>query len=333
MIVGLDHPDDAGVVRLADDLALIQTVDFFTPIVDDPYAYGQIAAANALSDVYAMGGTPIAALNLLCLPVGKIDPEAVAGILAGGRDKATEAGCPVIGGQSVEDRELKYGMAVTGRVHPERVLTKRGARPGDVLVRLTHAFQVHACTDITGFGLLGHASEMVRDTEVGFRIDAATVPRFDEALARPYRKLRTRADGTNRDYTRDVATVDPAVGEMQEALFYDPQTSGGLLVTLPERRATGYLQAIVDEGYPLACAVIGTVEAALAGRIVVGFQRRGAETQRGVRPGEWRRSWRTGRGRGLEGNRSTQRCEEARAQREEAGGGCRPREAAGECWP
>jgi len=309
VIVGLDHPDDAGVVRLADDLALIQTVDFFTPIVDDPYAYGQIAAANALSDVYAMGGTPIAALNLLCLPVGKIDPEAVAGILAGGRDKATEAGCPVIGGQSVEDRELKYGMAVTGRVHPERVLTKRGARPGDVLVltkplgvglltsgfkagrgdaalvaraveamatlsaipaRLTHAFQVHACTDITGFGLLGHASEMVRDTEVGFRIDAATVPRFDEALARPYRKLRTRADGTNRYYTRDVATVDPAVGEMQEALFYDPQTSGGLLVTLPERRATGYLQAIVDEGYPLACAVIGTVEAALAGRIVVG---------------------------------------------------------------
>lgn len=309
MIVGLDHPDDAGVVRLADDLALIQTVDFFTPIVDDPYAYGQIAAANALSDVYAMGGTPIAALNLLCLPVGKIDPEAVAGILAGGRDKATEAGCPVIGGQSVDDRELKYGMAVTGRIHPERVLTKRGARPGDVLVltkplgvglltsgfkagrgdaalvaraveamatlsaipaRLTHAFQVHACTDITGFGLLGHASEMVRDTEVGFRIDAATVPRFDEALARPYRKLRTRADGTNRDYTRDVATVDPAVGEMQEALFYDPQTSGGLLVTLPERRATGYLQAIVDEGYPLACAVIGTVEAALAGRIVVG---------------------------------------------------------------
>ncbi len=308
MIVGLDHPDDAGVVRLSDELALIQTVDFFTPIVDDPYAYGQIAAANALSDVYAMGGTPIAALNLLCLPVGKIDPEAVAGILAGGRDKAAEGGCPIIGGQTVEDRELKYGMAVTGRVHPERVLTKRGAQPGDLLVltkplgvglltsgfkagrgnkalvaravetmatlsaipaRLTHAFQVHACTDITGFGLLGHASEMVRETEVGFRIEAAAVPRFEEALARPYRKLRTRADATNRDYTRDVATVDTAVDEPIEALFYDPQTSGGLLVALPERRAEGYLQAIVDEGYPVACAVIGSVEAGLAGRIVV----------------------------------------------------------------
>jgi len=309
VIVGLDHPDDAGVVRLTDDLALIQTVDFFTPIVDDPYAYGQIAAANALSDVYAMGGTPIAALNLLCLPVGKIDPEAVAGILAGGRDKGAEAGCPVIGGQSVEDRELKYGMAVTGRVHPERILTKRGARPGDVLVltkpvgvglltsgfkvgrgnaalvaravetmatlsaipaRLAHAFQAHACTDITGFGLLGHTSEMVRDTAVGFRIDAAAVPRFDEALARPYRKLRTRADATNRDYTRDVATVDAAVDGQVEALLYDPQTSGGLLVALPERRAAGYLQAIKDEGYPLACAVIGRVETALAGRVVVG---------------------------------------------------------------
>ena len=224
VIVGLDHPDDAGVVRLTDDLALIQTVDFFTPIVDDPYAYGQIAAANALSDVYAMGGTPISAVNLLCLPAGKIDPEAVAGILAGGRDKAAEAGCPIIGGQSVEDRELKYGMAVTGRVHPRQILTKSGARDGDALVltkplgvglltsgfkarrgdaalvawvveamatlsaipaRLAHAFQAHACTDITGFGLLGHASEMVRGGPVGLRIEAAAVPRFEEALTPP----------------------------------------------------------------------------------------------------------------------------------------------------
>ncbi len=308
VIVGLDHPDDAGVVRLTDDLALIQTVDFFTPIVDDPYAYGQIAAANALSDVYAMGGTPIAAVNLLCLPVGRIAPEAVAGILAGGRDKAAEAGCPIIGGQSVEDRELKYGMAVTGRVHPDQILTKSGAREGDVLVltkplgvglltsgfkagrgdaalvawvveamatlsaipaRLAHTFGAHACTDITGFGLLGHASEMVRGGPVGFRIEAAAVPRFDEALAPPYRKLRTRADATNRDYTRDVASVAPSLEAAVEALLYDPQTSGGLLVALPEARAADYLRAITEEGYTLPCAVIGTVEEALAGRIEV----------------------------------------------------------------
>jgi len=308
VIVGLDHPDDAGVVRLTDEIALLQTVDFFTPIVDDPYGYGQSAAANALSDIYAMGGTPISAVNILCLPVAKIDPEAVAGILAGGRDKAAEAGCPIIGGQSVEDRELKYGLAVTGRIHPAQILKKVGAQAGDVLVltkplgvglltsgfkagrgepalvarasqtmatlsaipaRLAHAFGAHACTDITGFGLLGHAGEMVRDTEVGFRIDARAVPCFAEVLARPYRKLRTRADATNRAYTRAIATVGAAVGEAMEALLYDPQTSGGLLVALPAARAEGYLQAIAGEGYLLPCAVIGTVEAALVGRIVV----------------------------------------------------------------
>jgi selenide,water dikinase len=308
VIVGLDHPDDAGVVRLSADLALIHTIDFFTPIVDDPYMYGQIAAANSLSDVYAMGGTPLSALNLLCFPVGKLDGEALEGILAGGRDKAHEAGCPIIGGQTVEDRELKYGLAVTGRVHPDRILLKSGARPGDLLVltkplgvglltsgfkagvgdealiatasrtmatlsavpsRLAERFAARACTDVTGFGLLGHASEMVRGGPVGFRIHAAAVPRFAEAESRRYRKLRTKADRTNREYTADIVTLGEGVPEALAAVLYDPQTSGGLLLALPAEQATAYLTTLRQEGYDLPAAVIGEVRADLAGRIVV----------------------------------------------------------------
>ena len=264
MIVGLDHPDDAGVVRLSPDLALVQTVDFFTPIVDDPYAYGQIAAANALSDIYAMGGTPLSALNLLCFPVGKLDGEAVELILAGGRHKAHEAGCAIIGGQTVDDRELKYGLAVTGRVHPDQILLKGGAQPGDLLVltkplgigllasgfkagvgddallaaatrsmatlsavpaRLAVELGAHACTDVTGFGLLGHAAEMVRGGAVGFRITAGDVPRFPEAEGKRYRKLRTKADKTNREYAADVVTLEKTVSDALAAVLYDPQTS------------------------------------------------------------------------------------------------------------
>ncbi|RMF81169.1 MAG: selenide, water dikinase SelD, partial [Nitrospirae bacterium] len=259
VIVGLDRPDDAGVVRLTEEIALVQTVDFFTPIVDDPYDYGRIAAANALSDVYAMGGTPVSAVNLLCLPVGKIDREAVEGILAGGRDKAAEAGCPIVGGQSVEDRELKYGLAVTGRIHPQRILRKGGGRPGDRLVltkplgvglltsafkagkgdaalrrrvteamatlsavpaRLALAHGATACTDVTGFGLLGHASEMVRATEVGLRLWPRAVPRFPEALERPYSRHRTRADATNRAYVAGVVEVEGELEPPLEALLY-----------------------------------------------------------------------------------------------------------------
>lgn len=308
VIVGLDHPDDAGVVRLSPDLALVQTVDFFTPIVDDPYAYGQIAAANALSDVYAMGGTPLSALNLLCFPVGKLDGEAVELILAGGRDKAHEGGCAIIGGQTVEDRELKYGLAVTGRVHPDHILLKGGAQPGDLLVltkplgvgllasgfkagvgddalvaaatrsmatlsavpsRLAVQLGAHACTDVTGFGLLGHASEMVRGGAVGFRIEAAAVPRFPEAETKRYRKLRTRADKTNREYTADVVTLSDSVSDALAAVLYDPQTSGGLLLALPAATAERYLTALREEGYDLPAAVIGEVTDARPGTIVV----------------------------------------------------------------
>jgi selenide,water dikinase len=308
VIVGLDHPDDAGIVRLSAEIALIHTVDFFTPIVDDPYLYGQIAAANSLSDVYAMGGTPLSALNLLCFPAAKLGGEAVEGILAGGRDKAHEAGCPIIGGQTVEDRELKYGLAVTGRIHPDRILLKRGARSGDLLVltkplgvglltsgfkagvgdnkliaeaartmatlsavpsRLALRFGARAGTDITGFGLLGHASEMVHGDAMGFRIHSAEIPRFAEAEGKRYRKLRTKADRTNREYTANVVTVSDAVPDALAAILYDPQTSGGLLVALPPDQATPFLSALREEGYDLPAAVIGEVTAERPGRIVV----------------------------------------------------------------
>ncbi len=221
LLVGLERADDAGVYKLRDDLAIIQTVDFFTPIVDDPLLFGRIAAANALSDVYAMGGEPICAMNIACFPVREMDIAVLHEILKGGLEKLREAGVVLAGGHTVEDPELKYGLSITGIVHPERVLTNRGAQPGDQLIltkplgtglintaikgelasesaiekavsamttlnrqaaELMAGAPVHACTDVTGFGLLGHACEMVEDTPVGLVINAHAVPVFPEAL-------------------------------------------------------------------------------------------------------------------------------------------------------
>ncbi|OUN00627.1 MAG: selenide, water dikinase SelD, partial [Firmicutes bacterium ZCTH02-B6] len=214
VLVGLEAPDDAGIYRLSSDVAIVQTVDFFTPIVDDPYAFGQIAAANALSDVYAMGGRPVCALNIVGFPVKKLPPQVLADILRGGADKVREAGAVIIGGHSIDDQEPKYGLAVTGVVHPDKVLTKGAAKPGDVLVltkpigvgvvttaikrglaaeqeiqevtdvmrRLNnvvdvlHAAGVRCATDITGFGLLGHAAEVARESRTALRIFAGRVP-------------------------------------------------------------------------------------------------------------------------------------------------------------
>ncbi len=221
VLVGLDRADDAGVYKVSEDLALIQTVDFFTPVVDDPYWFGQIAAANALSDVYAMGGIPKTAMNLVAFPVKQMDLSVLRRIIQGGLDKLTEAGVVLVGGHSIEDRELKYGLSVTGFIHPRKVLTKKGLRPGDRLVltkplgtgivntaikaglasealtdRVTRlmaalnreaaavmaGFDVHACTDVTGFGLLGHLAEMVSGSGAGARLDSGRVPVIAEAL-------------------------------------------------------------------------------------------------------------------------------------------------------
>ena len=262
VIVGFDTYDDAGVFRLTPDLALVQTVDFFTPIVDDAYTFGAIAAANSLSDVFAMGGRPISALSVLCYP-GAGDIELLQEILRGGADKIAEAGCVILGGHSVTDPEIKFGYAVTGTIHPDRIWTNAGARPGDRLyltkpigtgvistalkreladeadvqaaitsmLTLNRAPEyAHGCTDITGFGLLGHGREMALASNVTLEIEADAVPLLPGALGYATAGAIPGGQKNNRDFTSDCVQFDRPVALELEALLYDPQTSGGLLI-------------------------------------------------------------------------------------------------------
>ncbi len=286
-MVGLDRADDAGVYRVSDDLALIQTVDFFTPIVDDPYWFGQIAAANALSDVYAMGGTPKTAMNLVAFPVKQMDLSVLRQIIQGGLDKLTEAGVVLIGGHSIEDKELKYGLSVTGFVHPSRVLTKKNLRPGDRLVltkpigtgiintaikagmasaeltdrvtRLMAAlnrdaagvmshFDVSACTDVTGFGLLGHLAEMVSGSGAGVRVFADQVPVIAEALEFAAMGLIPAGAYKNREFRESMVTFADTVERTRQDVLFDPQTSGGLLICVSPAHAVGIIAALKDSG-------------------------------------------------------------------------------------
>jgi len=275
VLVGFDTSDDAGVFRITPECALVQTVDFFTPIVDDPYVYGAIAAANALSDVYAMGGVPITALSILAYP-GKGDLDDLEQILAGGAAKIHEAGCVILGGHSVNDDEIKFGYSITGTVHPDRVLTNAGARPGDVLLftkrigtgviatalkrgiaEVAHVeasiasmltlnraaceamlgVEVHACTDASGFGLLGHAREMAAASRVTLEIDASLVQFLPGALE--YARAGAIPGGlkNNREFAGPAVRFDRELPPHLEDLLFDPQTSGGLLISLPEKDA------------------------------------------------------------------------------------------------
>jgi selenide,water dikinase len=294
--VGTDTYDDAGVYRLSDELALVQTVDFFTPIVDDPYDYGQIAAANALSDVYAMGGTPRTALALVCWPPSGLEPEILGAILAGGAEKALEAGCPVIGGHSVQDEELKYGLAVTGTAHPARILTNARARPGDVLVLtkplgtgiLTTALKrgaidalelapavramktlngpaarealragVRSATDVTGFGLAGHAVQLADASGVTLEIESAALPLLPSALRLAEAGHIPGGGEANRAFYGPRIEVRNAPLEALLRIFFDPQTSGGLLLAVPDGREDGLLGRLDEEG--VSARVIGAV--------------------------------------------------------------------------
>ena len=272
VLVGLDTSDDAGVYLLNDEVALVQTVDFFTPIVDDPFTFGEIAVANALSDVYAMGGTPLTALNLAAFPIKTLSPSILKEILLGGLSKMGEAGVALVGGHTVEDPEVKYGLAVTGLVHPNKILTNAKAMPGDQLV-LTKplgtgiistalkggmasegavrkivdsmkalnrkasewmiTFGAHACTDITGFGFIGHAMEMVLASQVGMVIRSKDIPIFPEALE--YARLGLIPGGAhlNRQFFSCRVDIASNVLALLVDLLYDPQTSGGLLISLP----------------------------------------------------------------------------------------------------
>ena len=304
LLVGFETADDAGVYLLQPDVALVQTVDFFTPIVDDPATFGQIAAANALSDVYAMGGTPLTALSVLGFPDG--EPQAtLQAILQGGLDKLQEAGCTLVGGHSVRDPELKFGYAVTGTIHPARILANAGAQAGDALVltkalgtgvittalkqgaagaeavaaaiasmlqlnrracELMLACHPHAATDITGFGLLGHAREMAAASHVQMEIEAAAVPLLPGARACA---LGHQPGGlhNNRVFVEPQVRFAVTVAEELRALFYDPQTSGGLLIALPEGEAEDLVRQLRDAG--MAAARIGTARPAAAPLLAV----------------------------------------------------------------
>jgi selenide, water dikinase len=287
VLVGFDTADDAGVYRLSADCALVQTVDFFTPIVDDPFTFGAIAAANSLSDVYAMGGRPISALSILAYP-GSGDLDDLTEILRGGAEKMHEAGCAVLGGHSVNDDEIKFGYSVTGTVHPDQIKTNAAAQPGDLLVftkklgtgvistalkrgiadpahvqaaiesMLTLnrraceemlAFEVHACTDITGFGLIGHAREMALASGVTIQIESRNARFLPGALEYARAGAIPGGGKNNREF---ASCVVEGASEYDD-LFYDPQTSGGLLISLSEQDA-GALERALPGAY-----VIGRV--------------------------------------------------------------------------
>jgi selenide, water dikinase len=302
VLVGRETFDDAGVFVLRDDLALVQTVDFFAPIVDDPYVFGQIAAANALSDVFAMGGEPLTALAIVGFPAGKLPPSVLADILRGGQDKVREAGAVLIGGHSIIDEELKFGLSVTGQAHPARLLTNATARPGDRLVltkplgtgllataakadrlpaesiaalhasmsslnaaasRAALAAGVTCATDVTGFGLLGHALNVARGSGVTLRIDGRRLPELPGA--RELWRAGTRTGGYERNESYLASHVDSAAADPSDlALALDPQTSGGLLLAVPPGALAGYLSAVPE------AVEIGVVESAGAQQIVLG---------------------------------------------------------------
>ena len=277
VLVGFDTADDAGVYKLTPECALVQTVDFFTPIVDDPYTFGAIAAANALSDVYAMGGKPVSALSILAWPA-KGDLDDLAQVLKGGAEKIHEAGCSLIGGHSIADNEIKFGYAVTGTIHPDRIKTNAGARPGDAVVLTKRIgtgvistalkrgiakesdveasiesmltlnrwaceamleFDVHGCTDVTGFGLIGHAREMALASGVTIEIEASAVRFLPGAVEYARQGAIPGGLRNNREF---ASSCVEGVSEFED-LLYDPQTSGGLLISLAEAHAVELLRA------------------------------------------------------------------------------------------
>lgn len=315
VLAGFHSLDDAAVYRLSDDTALVQTVDYITPVVDDPYTFGAIAAANALSDVYAMGARPVLALNLVGYPIKTLPMSLLGEILRGGADKLTEAGASLLGGHSIDDHEPKYGLAVTGLAHPDRIVTKAGARPGDLLVltkplglgiittgidrqlvdeetaqravdvmlRLNRdaadAMQractersericVHACTDVTGFGLLGHLHEMLDASGVGAQVWLDQVPVLEEAWELAARDCVPEGSYNNYRYLAEFVQYKPAITRAQQLVLCDAQTSGGLLMAVPPDCVKRLLTALETARAP-AAAVIGEVVEGPVGRISV----------------------------------------------------------------
>ncbi len=303
----MESLDDAGVYKINEELAIIQTVDFFTPIVDDPYSFGQIAVANALSDVYTMGGRPLTALNIVCFPTKSLDISILKAILQGGVDKMREAGVILLGGHSVDDVELKYGLAVTGTVHPKRLITNSGALPGDKLVltkplgtgiistaikageasketigkvtrcmaalnkqacELMQELGAHACTDITGFGFIGHAIQLADNSQVGIRVDSVKVPVFEEAKEFISKGLCPGGLYRNREFYGGRVKFLANTPEFLQDVLFDPQTSGGLLISLSAEAAVALVSRLEIAGVEDA-AIVGEVVSEPKGKILV----------------------------------------------------------------
>ena len=296
--MGTSTHDDAGVYRIAPDLCLVQTIDFFPPVVDDPFVYGQIAAANALSDVYAMGGNPLTALNLLGYPDDQLGPEWMREILSGGAERCQIARCTIVGGHSIRDTEIKFGMAVTGTIHPNRIVANSGAKPGDVLILtkplgtgfVTTAAKksvcpdglykaavasmvalnqsgrnamleigVNAATDVTGFGLAGHALEMAEGARVTLRFELSKLPLFPGLAEIDWEKFKTRAVKSNREYVDPHTQIEGNPDPLRLTACYDPQTSGGLLISCPAERVEKLIRRLSDEG-TITSTIVGMVK-------------------------------------------------------------------------
>jgi selenide,water dikinase len=302
----MESLDNAGVYKITDELAIIQTLDFFTPIVDDPYMFGQIAVANALSDVYTMGGRPLTAMNIVCFPVGSLDISVLKDILRGGIDKMIEAKVTLVGGHSIDDTELKYGLSVTGTVHPKRLVTNSGAKAGDKLIltkplgtgiintaakagmvdektvakvtecmatlndkasELMQEVGIHACTDITGFGLIGHTVQLAQNSQVGINIDIASIPFFPEAGDFAKQGLCPAGLYRNREFYSPHVTITSEVPTHIQDILFDPQTSGGLLICLAPEKSERLLNKLRQAGIEDA-AIIGEAVSQPKGMVI-----------------------------------------------------------------
>ena len=308
LLVGIETSDDAGVYKLSDDVALVQTLDFFTPIVNDPYHFGRIAAANALSDVYAMGGRPLTAMNIVCFPITDMPKEILKEILRGGLEKIHEANAVLVGGHSVDDQELKYGLSVTGIVHPEKILTNKAAKVGDKLIltkpigtgiiataikgklatqaaletmievtstlndqasQVMLRYETHACTDVTGFGLGGHLLEMARASRVEIAIHAERVPIMPEAKEYALMGLIPAGSYATKHFCEHMVETKPGLETIVMDLIFDPQTSGGLIISVGPDNTDACVRELRDKGIKSAAVIAEVIGPHPKGKLLV----------------------------------------------------------------
>ncbi len=306
MLVGLETADDAGVYKINDETALVQTLDFFTPIVDDAYMFGQIGAANALSDVYAMGGKPLTVMNIVAFPINTLDKSILADILAGASDKVKESGATLVGGHSIDDQEPKFGLSVTGTIHPDRIRSNAGAKAGDRLIltkpigvgilttaikqgilekedldevmnvmatlnktaaEVMEKYTVNACTDVTGFGLLGHTMEIAKGGNVGVTVISQDVPVLSRARELAEQNIIPGGTRKNRQWLADDIDYANDISELDQLILCDAVTSGGLLISVPEAEADALQSELLENN--VQSAIIGNVTSENAGRIQV----------------------------------------------------------------